>query len=256
MASNSNARSWKNWLLPIGAAILFLVLWQLATLIFHIPKWMLPSPVEIATEAYDSFPRLWGHTVETVRTTIVGFAAGVTVGIMLAVLLHFFPLVKITLYPFLIISQNVPIIALAPLLMLWFGFGLLPKMIMIIIVCFFPITLSTLNGFAQTDTTLYNYMLMSGANKKQLFWKLELPHAVPFLFSGLKISAVYSVMAAFIAEWLGSNIGIGAYMIIAKSAFRADRVFIGIVIIVCLSMVVYGLIVLLEKRLTRWRGKV
>lgn len=244
---------WSAWWPPLTAAILFIAIWQLSTDWFEIQKWMLPSPMDIVQEAVASYPRIWMHTLATVKMTVMGFAAGVTVGLSLACILHFFPFIRSAFYPFLIISQNIPIIALAPLLMLWFGFGMLPKILMIILVCFFPITLSTLNGFAQTDASMYNYMLMSGANKGQLFRKLELPHAVPFIFSGLKISAAYSVMAAFIAEWLGSNIGIGAYMIIAKSAFRADRVFIGIVVIVCLSMALFSCIVLLEKWLTRWR---
>ncbi len=235
------------------AAVLVLLIWQATTIWFNIPKWMLPSPLEVVSEALDSLSRLWTYTASTIRMTILGFLVGTTVGITLAFILHFFPWVRATFYPFLIMSQNIPIIALAPLLMIWFGLGLLPKMIMIVIVCFFPITLSTLNGFAQTDAGMYNYMLMSGATKKQLFWKLELPHAMPFLFSGLKISATYSVMSAFIAEWLGGNTGIGAYMIIAKSAFRTDRVFIGVFIIVCLSMALFACIILLEKWLTRWK---
>ncbi|MGI2293613.1 ABC transporter permease [Paenibacillus sp. GXUN7292] len=241
------------WWPPVVAAVLFLILWQVSTVLFDIPKWMLPSPLEIANEAYISLPRIWMHTAATIRMTILGFIAGATAGITLAFLLHFFPFVRATFYPFLIMSQNIPIIALAPLLIIWFGLGLLPKMIMIVIVGFFPITLSTLNGFAQTDAGMYSYMQMSGATKKQLFWKLELPHAMPFLFSGLKISATYSVMAAFIAEWLGGNTGIGAYMIIAKSAFRTDRVFIGVFVIVCLSMALFACVVLLEKWLTHWK---
>lgn len=247
-----NKKKSSGWWPSAAAAFLFLLLWQAATLLLTIPDWMLPSPLAILQEGIASFPRLWFHTKFTIQLTILGFALGVGTGFSLAIILHFFPFVRTALYPFLILSQNIPIIALAPLLMLWFGYGLLPKLLMIVIVCFFPLTLSMLNGFAQTDAAMYNYMQMSGANRWQLFWKLELPYTVPFVFSGLKIASTYGVMAAFIAEWLGSNQGIGAYMIIAKSAFRADRVFLGISVIVCLSMLLFGIIALLEKRFMRW----
>ncbi|GIP34411.1 ABC transporter permease [Paenibacillus sp. J2TS4] len=244
---------WNKWLPPAVAACLFLIIWQLSTVWFDVQKWILPSPVQIIQEGIAQWPRVWMHTMATLQLTLIGFAAGIGIGFITAILLHLFPLIKSACYPFLILTQNIPIIALAPLLLIWFGLGPFPRIIIIIIVCFFPVTISTLNGLKQTDTNMLRYMAMSGASKRQIFGKLELPHAIPSLFSGLKISATYSVMAAFIAEWLSASEGIGTYMRTANSAFRADRVFIGIVIIVCFSMILFGCIVLLEKWLLRWK---
>jgi ABC-type nitrate/sulfonate/bicarbonate transport system permease component len=138
---------------------------------------------------------------------------------------------------------------------IWFGFGLLPKMIVITLVCFFPITVAALDGFKQTSNELKHYMIMAGASNKQLFWKLELPYALPSLFSGLKISATYSVMGAVISEWLGAKDGIGVYMTLASSSFRTDRVFVAIFAIVALSLLFFSIIVLIERWLVRWQLK-
>ena len=132
---------------------------------------------------------------------------------------------------------------------------MLPKIIVIILVCFFPITISLLDGFRQSDRDVMNYMKMAGATKQQIFWKLEWPNALPTLFSGIKISATYSVMGAVISEWLGASKGIGVYMQLSQSSFRTDRVFVAIILIVILSLLLLGLIMLLEKRIIRWQPK-
>ncbi|SHE13102.1 ABC transporter permease [Chlamydia abortus] len=249
----SGGSRWKTWLPPVGAALLFLIVWQLSTMWFDVQKWILPGPIQIVQEGITQWPRVWMHTTATIQLTLIGFASGIGIGLITAIFLHQFPWIKRALYPFLILTQNIPIIALAPLLLIWFGLGLFPRIIIIIIVCFFPVTISTLNGLRLTDANMLKFMAMSGASKRQTFWKLELPHAIPSLFSGLKISATYSVMAAFIAEWLSASEGIGTYMRTANSAFRADRVFIGIIVIVAFSMILFGCIVLLEKWFTRWK---
>src|SRR5699024_11429630 len=130
----------------------------------------------------------------------------------------------------LILSQNIPIIVLAPLLVIWFGFGALPKFIIITLACFFPIAISTLSGFQQTDRNLTYFMKMMGANKSQIFWKLELPDAVPSIFLGLKIDATYSVMAAVVSEWLYNQEGFGVFMMIATSFFIKPQVYVTIII--------------------------
>ncbi|MCD1257558.1 ABC transporter permease [Paenibacillus athensensis] len=240
---------------PVSAVILLLLVWQLAVSCGWVEGWLLPSPLQIIAEASNALPRIGMHTAATVRIVLLGFVLGAGIGIALACLLHLAPLLKAALYPLLIVSQNVPTIAIGPLLIIWFGFGLLPKLILIVLVCFFPVCMSTLDGFARTDRTAYNYMQMLGAGKYQLFAKLELPYALPFVFSGLKISATYSVMGAVIAEWLGGSEGLGYYMILQKSSYRVDREFIAIVIIIALSLSFWRLIVWLEKRVIRWNVK-
>lgn len=237
---------------PAVAILLFIGLWQAAVRIFRIEPWLLPAPSEIAAEAHDTWQSFMPHVFSTLQLTLAGFAIGTTVGLLAAMALHMLPMVRKTFYPFLILSQNVPIVVLAPLLVIWFGFGSLPKLIIITLSCFFPIAIASLGGFQQTSRELYHYMKMMGATKSQLFWKLEFPHALPSMFSGLKIAATYSVMAAVISEWLGAQQGIGVYMTLATSSFRTARVFVAIIVVMALSLAFFGLIVLLEKICLRW----
>ncbi|WP_339323135.1 ABC transporter permease [Paenibacillus sp. FSL W8-0194] len=248
-------RWWNSVWPPFVAVLFFLVAWELSTSLFHIEKWILPSPVDIAKETAVGAGDLWGHVGATVRLTLEGFIIGTAVGMIIALILHLVPFLKSALYPLLILSQNIPTIALAPLLMIWFGFGLLPKLIVITLVCFFPVAVATMGGLKQTDRVMLNYMRMIGANKRQIFAKLELPHALPAIFSGVKIAATYSVMGAVIAEWIGADKGIGYYMMLQKSGYRTDRMFVAIMIIVALSLLLFGIIALLEKWLVRWKPK-
>jgi len=236
---------------PLAVFVGFLFIWQAAVSLFATPDWMLPSPWQILREAMASFPRLWMNTESTLLITLAGFAVGAATGLVIACLLHLVPGMKIGVYPLLILSQNIPTVALAPLLVIWFGFGLLPKLILITLVCFFPVSVALLGGLTRTDAALMDYFRMSGASKWQIFFKLEFPHALPALFSGLKLSAAYSVMGAVVSEWMGAQKGIGVFMMNAKSTYRADRMFVAIFLVVFISMALFGLVSLLEKALVR-----
>ncbi|MBP1914055.1 ABC-type nitrate/sulfonate/bicarbonate transport system permease component [Lederbergia galactosidilyticus] len=216
------------------------------------PSWLLPAPSTIFEEATTGYERYLPHLQSTIGLAITGFLIGCSIGILVAVILHLLPGTQEAVYPLLILSQNIPIIVLAPLLVIWFGFGSLPKLIVITLVCFFPVTIAAMGGFRQTSLEIKQYMLMAGATRLQIFTKLEWPHSLPALFSGLKISATYSVMGAVISEWLGAKKGIGVYMTLASSSFRTDRVFVAIFLIMILSMLFFLLIQLTEKWLVRW----
>lgn len=244
----------KGWR-PILVIILLFIIWELITKIFAIPEWLLPSPTQILHEGVTGWYGYSHHLLSTIQLAILGFIIGSSVGILIAIGLHIVSFFKEAFYPLLIISQNIPIIVLAPLLVIWFGFGMLPKIIVITLVCFFPIAVAALDGFRQTSQELKHYMQMAGASKSQLFWKVEWPHALPSIFSGLKISATYSVMGAVISEWLGANKGIGVYMTLASSSFRTDRVFVAIFIIIFLALLFFAFIVLIEKKMVKWQPK-
>jgi len=237
---------------PFAVLVLFFAAWEALVSIFDIPVWLLPAPSAILKEAAASYPLFLPDAGSTVMLAIAGLSIGAAVGLLLAMVLHLVPPLRTAFYPFLIISQNVPIIVTAPLLVIWFGFGYLPKLIIITLVCFFPITIALLDGFRNAPRELLHYMKMSGATQLQTFAKVEFPNALPQLFSGLKISATYSVMGAVISEWLGAQKGIGVFMTLSSSAFRTDRVFIAIFIIVILSMLFYGIITMIEKRIIQW----
>ena len=235
--------------------LLLFISWEIIVKFWRIPSWLLPAPSQIFNEAITNWPKFYVHLFSTVQLSLSGFVIGTFIGLVTAILLYLIPLLKDSLYPLLILSQNIPTIVLAPLLVIWFGFGILPKMIVITLVCFFPVTVAALDGFKQTPPELRHYLIMAGANKQQLFWKLEFPYSLPAIFSGVKISATYSVMGAVISEWLGAKNGIGVYMTLASSSFRTDRVFVAIFAIMILSLLFFAVILILEKITIRWHQK-
>ena len=244
-------RGWQ----PMLAIFIFLFIWEISVRLFAIEEWLLPSPTVILEEFGKVWPQFIPHLQSTVFLAICGFLIGASVGLVVATVLHLFKPIRDTFYPFLILSQNIPIIVLAPLLVIWFGFGSLPKFIVITIACFFPIAVSALSGLQQTNRDLYNYMSMMGATKKQLFIKLELPHAIRSIMAGMKIAATYSVMAAVISEWLGAQKGIGVFMTLAVSSYKTSRVFVAIIVTMLLSLLFFAVIALIEKYLVRWKQK-
>lgn len=246
--------AWKGWP-PIAAVFLLLAVWQGAVALFQVEKWLLPGPVDVFRDAAANWPRLWMHTKATLMICLPGFAASVIGAVGLALLMHRFAVLRAAFAPLLVISQNVPTIILAPLLAVWFGYGLFPKLVVVFLVCFFPIAVSMLEGLKETDPAMKNYMRMIGASRRQLLFKLELPHALPFLFSGLKISATYSVLGAVIAEWVGSTKreGLMLFLNMTLSAFDLDRALTAIFMIVVVSLAFYGLIGLVEKLVVRWK---
>lgn len=238
---------------PTSLLLALFLIWELTVKIGDIPEWLLPAPTTILKELYAGWPSLIEHLPPTIMLAVVGLIIGIGIGGITAIFLHLVPKLREAFYPLLIISQNIPIIVLAPLLVIWFGFGMLPKIIVIVLVCFFPITISLLDGFRQTSRDLLQYMMMAGATKWQIFTKLEWPHALPSFFSGLKISATYSVMGAVISEWLGASKGLGVYMTLSSSSFRTDRVFVAILLVIILSLLFFAIILLIERWTIKWK---
>ena len=245
------AKGWRS----ILVLLLLFIAWEIIVKKMEIPNWFLPAPSNIFGEAVLNWNDFSVHLLSTVKLSLNGFFIGTAIGLLTAILLYLIPFLKDSLYPLLILSQNIPTIVLAPLLVIWFGFGILPKIIVITLVCFFPVTVAALDGFKQTPHELKHYLVMAGANKRQLFWKLEFPYALPSIFSGVKISATYSVMGAVISEWLGAKEGIGVYMTLASSSFRTDRVFVAIFAIMILSLLFFAIIIGLERIIVRWNKK-
>ena len=176
------SKSWRS----ILVLLLLFISWEIIVKVWRIPDWLLPAPDQIFREAFTNWPDFTIHLFSTVKLSLSGFMIGTMIGLLTAILLYLIPFLKESLYPLLIVSQNIPTIVLAPLLVIWFGFGILPKIIVITLVCFFPVTVAALDGFKQTPVELRHYLIMAGANKSQLFWKLEFPYSLPAIFSGVK----------------------------------------------------------------------
>ncbi|MBB6735833.1 ABC transporter permease [Cohnella zeiphila] len=236
-----------------GTMIGFVLVWQLICSFLRVDPWILPSPVRIAQAMWEDGPRLADQLGFTLRLALEGVALGVAFGVAAALLFHLIPGVRTALAPLVIVTQNVPLIALGPLLIVWFGFGLMPKLILLVLVCFFPVAWSMLAGLGQAEPHLREYMAMIGASRWEVLRRLELPASLPSFFTGLKLTAAYSVSAVIVAEWLGGSDGIGHYLVLKEKGFDTAGVFSAIVCIVALALVFYGAAVWLERLAIRWR---
>lgn len=240
--------NWKKYGVQLVFMLAVIVLAEAGIRYFEVAKWLVPAPSIVLAELVASRSDLVPHVLSTIQLSLLGLMIGGLFGFVLGNLLHIWPSAYQFIYPFMLISQNIPTIVLAPILIIWFGFGMLPKLVIISLVCFFPIALALLDGLRQTDPELKHYFKMAGATKWQYFWQLELPSAMPALFSGLKIATTYSVMGAVVTEWLGAKEGIGVFMTYAQSSFRTDRVFVAIVLIVVLSLTYFAVVRFIEER--------
>ncbi len=219
-----------------------------------IPSYMLPSPVEVVTAFFTDFPVLMSHLWVTLQEAIYGLLIGTALGFVIAVLMDRFAFLKKALYPILVITQTVPTIAIAPLLVLWMGFSMAPKITLVVLTTFFPIAVSLLDGFQSADRDEINLLRSMGANRLQIFRHVKLPSATEQFFSGLKVSASYSVVGAVISEWLGGFEGLGVYMTRVKKAYAFDKMFAVIILISLVSLLLMALVAVLKKAATPYKS--
>ncbi len=238
--------------IPVIFQVVLIAAWQFFTDAGSVPKYILPSPKDIILALYNIVPEINVHIYATLEEALLGFAISIITAVIIVILMDNYRIVRRCLYPVLVVSQTVPVITLAPLFMIWFGFGLTPKVIAVILVCFFPIVISLLDGLDSVDKDMINLLKTMGASKLQIFRYVKFPGSIISFFSGLRIAATYSIMGAVIGEWLGGDVGLGVYMIRVKHSYALDKVFASILIIVVMSMVLFGLIYLLQKLLTPW----
>lgn len=242
-------------LAPIIFVVLLLMIWQVVVTAGGIEKYIMPAPTDVIKVLVTEFKTMIPHILATLYEGMVGFLIAIVLSIVLAIIMDRFSLVKKALYPVLVISQTIPTVALAPLFIIWFGFGALPKIIVVVIVCFFPIVISIVDGLEGVDKDLINHFKLMGASKLKIFLHLKLPYGMINFFSGMRIAATYSIMGAVIGEWLGGDKGLGVYMTRARSAYALDKMFAAIVIIVVISMAIFLLVSIMEKVFTPWNNE-
>lgn len=242
----------ENKLIPVIFQLALLFVWQIIVDKGNIPKYILPSPKDIIISLFNILPEIKIHIYTTLQEALAGFVISILIAIILVLLMDNYKIVRKCVYPILVVSQTIPIITLAPLFMIWFGFGMTPKVIAVVLVCFFPIVISLMDGLDSVDKDIINLLRGMGASKFQIFQYVKFPGSIISFFSGLRIAATYSIMGAIIGEWLGGDAGLGVYMIRVKHSYALDKVFACILIIVVLSMALFGLIYLLQYLLTPW----
>jgi len=232
--------------------IVLLLIWETISRFEVFPPFILPSPSSILVSLVTNFTSMQYDILITLYEAAVGFIIAIILSVAIAIAMDSIIGFKKTIYPVLIISQTVPIIIIAPLFIIWFGYGYAPKIIIVTLICFFPITISLLQGLIAVDKELVDLLRSMGSNKLQIYKFVKIPSAMPSFFSGLKIAATYSIMGATIGEWVGGKNGLGVYMIRAKQAFETDRVFAAIIIIVILSILLLKLIEFVERKNMPW----
>jgi ABC-type nitrate/sulfonate/bicarbonate transport system permease component len=237
---------------PLLVLVAIGILWELATRMFGVPEWLLPAPSVIWVEFSGSLPQLLPHTVRTLVEVGLGYGISLLAAFVVAGILEQSKVAQRALYPLLVTSQAIPVFALAPLLAIWFGFGILPKVLIVALVCFFPIAISLAGGLRGADPDMVALLRSMDANARQVFFKVKWPSALPGLLSGMKIAASYSVIAAVIAEWIGASQGLGLYMLRASNSFQTARVFAAIGVVAVLSIVLFLSVDVVGRLIAPW----
>lgn len=247
---------WKKWTGDYGlfllVAILLVSSWEWVVLKRIVPPFILPAPTAI----WDSFVEnrellLTEHLPATLKEVVIGFGISLVGGLLLGVSMHFFRKVEKILYPFLVISQTIPLIALSPIFIMWFGYTIWSKIAVTILIAFFPIVVSTYDGLKAGGTEYQDLLRTMGASRWTIFQKVQLPMALPAILSGLKMAVVYAVVGATIGEWLGASEGLGYFSRRMSGNLQADAVFAAIVLLSLLGILLFCIISLVEKLLLK-----
>ncbi len=240
------------WLPPAALIGALLLLWQLVAEVAGTPRWFLPAPSDIAAAMVGSADLLAMHGWVTIQEVAIGFVASFVFGVAAAVAIAYSRIVERVAYPLVVASQTVPVIAIAPILLIWFGYELTPKVIVVVLICFFPIVVNTVDGLRAVDPDLVNLLRSMGASRWQVFTKAQLPTSLPFLFSGTKVAIAVSVIGAVIGEWVGASAGLGYFMVRAASQMRTDRVFAAVVVLSVMGIALFAIASISERYLLPW----
>lgn len=242
--------------LPAALLALSVLLgWELVVRLFGIPDFLLPGPVAVGEAFWESRGLLLKHAGPTAGEALVGFLCAAVAGFLSGFLINRSSLMERSLYPWLVVSQTLPIIAIAPVLVTWFGYGLLPKVMVVALFCFFPITVATADGLRAIDPELIRLMRSFGASRRRIFWMVEAPGVLPFLFGGVRLAVTYCVIGAVIGEWVGSSEGLGFLMIQDKAQFEISRLFAEISLLSAMGVSLFLLVALVQRLVAPWTLK-
>ena len=239
-------------LLPAALLLAVGLAWEAAVRWWELPHYLLPGPGRVLAVCWNQAGLLLSHGATTLAEVGLGLALASVLGMILAVLIHRSRIMEKTLMPLIVASQTIPVFAVAPLLVLWFGYGMGSKVVMTAVIVFFPIVVNTVRGLAAADPDTVALLTIMEATPWQIFFKVRLPQALPYIFAGLKIGAAVSVIGAVIGEWVGAQQGLGYLMIHANAQLNVELVFAAIFYLSVLGVLLYGAIGLMERLLTPW----
>lgn len=249
----------KRWLLPFLALAALVGLWQLAASTgvladaLNLDPILVPSPAEIASALWENRSLLAENAWVTLQEILLGFLCGLVAGLGFAVLLRLSTTLWRTFYPLIVASQAIPILVVAPILVVWFGFGIGPKLVVVALLCFFPIAVNTVDGLRSVDPEAVKMMRTLDASRPQVLWRIEAPMALPFAFSGARIAATFAPIAAVFGEWVGANSGLGVLIREDSAYLQTARMFAAATLLAVIALALFGLIALAERRIVTWR---
>lgn len=239
---NSKLSSGGQRLVPVIFLVGLLIIWELACKMFSIPLYVLPSPMQVIQSLISESATLYHHAMVTVMEAAIGIMLSLILALVLGILMDCFPLIRHGIYPLLVVTQTVPMIVMAPIIIIYMGFGIAPKILTVILMCFFPIAVSFSDGLSQVDEEYVHLVRSYGAGRLSAYRLVKIPAAIPALISGLKVSATYSISGAVVGEWIGAQEGLGYYLLRVKNGYMLDRVFACVLIIIILSLCMNGII--------------
>ena len=237
-------------------ALFLLVLWQIIAMVIN-AAYILPSPVQIAQKIWDLKANLFlVQLPATMSVTAIGLGISIVLGLLLAVIMDADEKIENALYPIIIASQTIPTTAIAPLFVLWFGYSIWSKVLVTILITFFPITITVFDGFKSTSREMEELLITCGADKKDIFFKLKVPQTLPYFFSAIKMAIPLSIIGAAIAEWLGAQSGLGYFSKRMMTQLDGAGVFAPVVLLSAAAMIIVALINIIEKKLIKWRKEI
>jgi putative hydroxymethylpyrimidine transport system permease protein len=240
------------WLAPISVVAALVGGWELLARVGDVQDYLLPAPSEVVRALVDDRDLLLPDAWVTAREVLLGFALAIAAGLAIAIALHLSAVLRRALYPLVIASQAVPIVVIAPILVIWFGFGIAPKLIVIALICFFPVVVNTLDGLRSVDRAQVKMMQTLDASRADILRRLELPSALPFLFSGAKVAVAVAVIGAVFGELVGSDAGLGHAIQIGTAQLLTARVFAAVLILSVMAIALFALVSALERLAVPW----
>ena len=247
------AKLWRTYGVAMLFSLFLLGLWEFVVWAWHVPTYLIPSPSKIAVALKQDWTRYLGPAAwVTLREVLIGFVAAVASGIGLAVVLHLFGPLRRAVYPLLIMSQTVPIVVLAPVLVILLGYGIAPKLVIVALICFFPIVVNGLDGLRSVDEDYIRMMRTLDASRWGIFRRIEFPAALPLIFSGMRIAATFAAIGAVFGEWSGASAGLGFVMLEATPNLQTARIFAAILILTIIALLLFGFVSLMERIFVPW----
>ena len=243
----------KNYSFSILAMVILLVIWEGATRIFDIKEYILPAPSVILAEMSGKLDTLFYYSLVTGYEILLGYLLSIIVGIPLGLAIYYSGVLERIIYPFLVASQTIPKIAIAPLLVLWFGWGIMPKVIISFLIAFFPIVVDTVVGLKTTEPEMIYLVRSMGATRMQVFWKVSLPNALPNIFGALKVASTLAVVGAVVGEFVASEEGLGYLLVVSHGYLDTALMFAGIFFLSLLGIVFFFIIEILERVFVPWK---